>query len=150
MHDASGKKGPGYILEDSCRTLIPEAPIKMRSIALFLFLTLILSGCSIFSSPKTDISAYDRDYLENKYVDKTGWAKTDLGGIKAGEQLVITKIDFDVRTFVRIKTSSTDYFFIVYNNKEMQENADQARKVPYDIASIEREINERISFLKPN
>jgi hypothetical protein len=114
-----------------------------------IVLAIILAGCSIFSSNKSDISSYDRDYLENKYVGKTGWAKTDLGGIKTGEQLVISTIDFDVRTFVRVKTGSTDHFFIAYNNKDMQVNEDQKVKVDYDIAAIERAINERISFIKP-
>jgi hypothetical protein len=120
----------------------------IRSVAFFV-LTLVLAACSIFSSNKSDISNFDRDYLDNKYVGKTGWAKTDLGGIKTGEQLTISAIDFDVRTFVRVKSGATDHFFIAYNNKDMMPNEDQKVRVAYDIASIEREINDRISFIKP-
>ncbi|HPH02427.1 MAG TPA: hypothetical protein PK297_05685 [Spirochaetota bacterium] len=120
-----------------------------RRITATLVLVFALTGCAIFSSNKSDISSFDRDYLENKYVGKIGWAKTDLGGIKTGEQLTVSAIDFDVRTFVRVKSGSTDHFFIAYNNKDMVPNEDQKVRVSYDIATIEREINDRISFLKP-
>lgn len=110
-----------------------------------LLLLVLLTGCSAFQN-KSDIRSFDRSYLKDKYVGKTGWAKTDLGGIKQGEKLTINDIDFGIRTIVRIKNEKTDYYFIIYSNKDLKDGSKKTN-VNYQINTIENEIINRIKFL---
>lgn len=112
-------------------------------------LLLFLSGCTLFQPTKTDIRDFDREYLKNKYVGKQGWAKEAMGGLKQGQKLTIHSIRFGQRTVVRLTGNQTDYFFIIYNNRELGTEPDKKKQGPvkYDINAIEQEITKRISFL---
>lgn len=117
----------------------------MKKAAGLILILVIISGCSVFRS-KSEIRNFDRSYLKDKYVGKTGWAKMDLGGIKQGEQLKISDIDFGIRTIVRIKNEKTDYFFIIYSNSDLKDGSSKTN-VAYSIATIENEITGKIKFL---
>ncbi|MCK5267944.1 MAG: hypothetical protein KAR07_07245 [Spirochaetes bacterium] len=120
-----------------------------KKMLMWMSVFLLINGCSLFQSSKSDIRKFDRSYLEDKFVGKTGWARVNLGGVKTGGKLTINGIDFGPRTIVRIKTGGTDHYFIIYSNKNLNSVKPDKVKVEYDIRQIEKEITDKVSFIAP-
>jgi hypothetical protein len=121
----------------------------IRTRTALVLILIVTTGCSLLFPSKTDIKGFDRDYLKDKYVGKTGRAAINFEGIKQGEAVRIQGIDFDVRTVVNVRAGSIDHYFIIYSNKDLANNKNNERNVAYEISQIEREINNRIDFLAP-